>query len=124
MPVFILAFGKNTGIYEYLYYYLPSFNKIRYPVKFLFLVFILFSISAGLGWDSLKQNLEYRKKSGKRIIFGLLFLATLAAIAFGGLSYFDAEVKNFLIERGVKYPAYNDVNINVFNTKRLLAIFI
>ena len=121
---FVLAFGKNTAIYEYLYYYLPSFNKIRYPVKFLFLVFILFSISAGLGWDSLKQNLEYRKKSGKRIIFGLLFLATLAAIAFGGLSYFDKEVKNYLIANGIKYPEYNDVYINVFNTKRLLVIFI
>ena len=41
---FILAFGKNSAIYEYLYYYLPSFNKIRYLVQFLFLVFILFSI--------------------------------------------------------------------------------
>ena len=121
---FILAFGKNSAIYEYLYYYLPSFNKIRYPVKFLFLVFILFSISAGLGWDSLKQNLEYGKKRGKRIIIGLLCLATLSAIAFGFLSYFDAEVKNFLIERGVKYPEYNEVYINVFNTKRLLVIFI
>jgi len=121
---FILAFGKNSAIYEYLYYYLPSFNKIRYPVKFLFLVFILFSISAGLGWDSLRQNLEQGRKSGKWIIFCLLFLATLAAVIFGGLSYFDKEVKDFLIEKGVKYPDYNDVNINVFNTKRLLVIFI
>ncbi|MEK7847075.1 MAG: YfhO family protein, partial [Nitrospinota bacterium] len=76
-----------------------------------------------LGWDSLKQNLEYRKNSGKWIIIGLLCLATLAAIAFGGLSYFDKQVKDFLIEKGIKYPEYNDVNINVFNTKRLLAIF-
>ena len=120
---FVLAFGKNTAIYEYLYYYLPSFNKIRYPVKFLFLVFILFSISAGLGWDSLKQNLEYRKKSGKRIIFGLLCLATIAAAAFGGLSYFAQEVKDYLIANGIKFPEYNDVYINVFNTKRLLVIF-
>ncbi|MBI5049229.1 MAG: YfhO family protein [Deltaproteobacteria bacterium] len=121
---FVLAFGKNTGIYEYLYYYLPFFNKIRYPVKFLFLVFILFSICAGLGWDSLKQSLEQKRKSGKRIIFGLLCLATIAAIAFGFLSYFDNEVKDFLIKKGIKYPEYNDVKVNVFNTKRLLVIFI
>ena len=121
---FILAFGKNSAIYEYLYYYLPSFNKIRYPVKFLFLVFILFSISAGLGWDSLKQNLEYGEKRGKRIIIGLLCLATLSAIAFGLLSYFAQEVKDYLIANGIKYPEYNDVYINVFNTKRLLVIFI
>jgi len=120
---FVLAFGKNTGIYEYLYYYLPSFNKIRYPVKFLFLVFILLSISAGLGWDSLRQNFEQGRKSGKWIIFGLLCLATIAAAAFGGLSYFAQEVKNYLIANGIKYPEYNDVYINVFNTKRLLVIF-
>ena len=121
---FVLAFGKNTVIYEYLYYYLPSFNKIRYPVKFLFLIFILLAISAGIGWDSLKQNFEKNRKSGKRIIFCLLFLATIAAVIFGGLSYFDKEVKDFLIANGIKYPDYNDVNINVFNTKRFLVIFI
>jgi len=121
---FILAFGKNSAIYEYLYYYLPSFNKIRYPVKFLFLVFILFSISAGLGWDSLRQNFEQGRKSGKWIILCLLCLATLSAIAFGLLSYFAQEVKDYLIANGIKYPEYNDVYINVFNTKRLLVIFI
>src|SRR4030066_161528 len=101
---FVLAFGKNTAIYEYLYYYLPSFNKIRYPVKFLFLVFILLSISAGLGWDSLKQNLEQGRKNVKWIIIGLLCLATLSAIAFGLLSYFAQEVKDYLIANGIKYP--------------------
>ncbi|MEK7518272.1 MAG: YfhO family protein, partial [Patescibacteria group bacterium] len=33
-------------------------------------------------------------------------------------------MKDYLIANGIKYPEYNDVYINVFNTKRLLVIFI
>lgn len=118
-----LAMGRNNFFYQYLYAWAPFFGKIRYPVKFLFMVFIFISISAGMGFDALKKGLDGKEDSAKRIITVLLALATLAAVAFGLLNFLDADVKRFLIDRGIDYPRYNHVRINVFNAKRALVFF-
>ncbi|MBI5903471.1 MAG: YfhO family protein [Deltaproteobacteria bacterium] len=118
-----LAMGRNNLLYHALYAWAPFFGKIRYPVKFLFMVFLFISISAGMGFDALKKGLDAGEPSAKRIITVLLALATIAAAAFGLLNFFDAEVKRFLIGRGIDYPQYNHVRINVFNAKRALVFF-
>lgn len=118
-----LAMGRNSLLYHGLYAWAPFFSKIRYPVKFLFMVFVFISISAGMGFDALKKGLDGREQSAKRIITVLLALATMAAVAFGLLNFFDAGVKRFLIDRGIDYPQYNHVRINVFNAKRALVFF-
>lgn len=115
-----LAMGKNTLFYQYLYSYFPFFNKIRYPVKFLFLPFVLAAVSAGLGYDSLIKGLAERGKGIKRLVIALLVIATLAALLLAGLQWFDASVKASLVQRGIDYPEYNRADINIFNTKRLL----
>ncbi len=119
-----LAMGKNFAIYKFLYTWLPVFNKIRYPVKFLFLCVILISISSGLGYDSLRRGLKEGEKTTSRCLVILLFLSTISAIIFGALNFFDVEVKNYLIMNGIDYPEYNHVEINVFNTKRVLFFFL
>lgn len=118
------SMGKNNLFYYYLYTYFPFFNKIRYPVKFLFLVFLFISIAAGLGYDSLKKGVEEERASTYRVILTLLVISTIAALIFGGLDFFDARVKMFLVERGFDYPEYNYARINVFNTKRVLFFLI
>lgn len=115
-----LAMGRNTLFYQYLYSYFPFFDKIRYPVKFLFLPFIFAAISAGMGYDSLIKGLAERGKGFKRLVLALLIIATLAALLLAGLQWFDANVKASLVQRGIDYPEYNRADINIFNTKRLL----
>ncbi|MBI5561486.1 MAG: YfhO family protein [Deltaproteobacteria bacterium] len=111
-----LALGRNSAIYALLYAWFPVFGKLRFPVKFLFLAFLLVSISAGLGYDSFISN---RARLGRPVIV-ILALSFFAAIAFGGLYHFENEARGFLIGRGIDYPEYNRAGINLFNAKRLL----
>ncbi len=120
---FMLAMGKNSLIYPYLFDYIPFFSKIRYPVKFLFVPFLFLAVATGLGADSLKyfvQGSEPRKLKMEL----LLFFITITALLFGALSLYNTEVLNWLVNNGYDYPDYNYAAINLFNTKRLLFFFI
>jgi hypothetical protein len=119
-----VALGRNNPLYELIYNYLPFFNKFRYPIKFIFLSFIFLSISSGLGYDCLKRLLTEDRHKHRVIPYAFLVLATLAALGFGSLFYFDASIRGFLLERGLDYPEYNYISINLFNTKRVLVFFI
>ena len=119
-----LAMGRNNLFYPLLYGYAPFFDKIRYPVKFLFLPFLFISVSAGLGYESLKRGLSGRKKWIERSLLIILILSTFAALALGFLNFFEVQVKGFLAGRSIDYPEYNHAGVNIFNAKRLLVFFI
>lgn len=119
-----IAMGRNNLFYIYLYRWLPFFNKIRYPVKYLFVDFLFLSVAAGAGFDCLTKGLREKSKGAKRLIMALLILSTAAALALGVLDYFYNDICAYLARRGIDYPEYNRISINVFNTKRLLFIFI
>ncbi|MFQ5901874.1 MAG: YfhO family protein [Thermodesulfobacteriota bacterium] len=119
-----LAMGKNTAIYPFLYKYLPFFDKIRYPVKFLFLLALFLSITSGLGYDSLRKGLCENNRWVKRIIIGLFGVTVAASFIFGGLYYFDHEIRTALELRGLVPPDYNELSINLHNVKRLLFFII
>ncbi|OGP36324.1 MAG: hypothetical protein A2X93_09615 [Deltaproteobacteria bacterium GWC2_56_8] len=119
-----LSMGRNFFFYQYLHAWAPFFDKFRYPVKFLFAPFLFISIATGLGLDGLVEAAGKQRKSALKVIVFLLAAATLSAAAFGYLGFSGPEVKAFLVERGIDYPEYNRAEINIFNTKRLLAFFI
>jgi hypothetical protein len=119
-----LAMGKNTLIYHHLYEWFPFFDRIRYPVKFLFLALLFISLSAGLGYDCLGRGIYGQRRGFRVAIITLLVLATLAAFVLWGLIYFDTDMKGFLERSGYDYPEYNLIEINLYNTKRLLFFFI
>lgn len=119
-----LSMGRNFFFYQYLHAWLPFFDKFRYPVKFLFAPFLFLSVVAGLGCDALMDGVKKKGRGELRVILVLLGVSTLAALSFGYLSFFGPTVKAFLVERGMDYPEYNRAEINIFNTKRLLAFFI
>lgn len=120
----VLAMGRNTPLYRLLYDYLPFIGKIRYPVKFLFVPFLFIAISAGLGLDSLKEGLKAADKRTSGAIWVILAFATAAALALGGLDYFEPGISGYLITKGFDYPEYNKATINIFNAKRVLFFFI
>jgi len=113
-----LALGGFNPLYYYLYSYAPFFNKLRYPVKFLYLAILAISITAGLGMHLLMEKEKDRVKtyfinavfiSGFIAVFFLLFLVL-------GHSY----IESFLKAKGIDSPDYKSVGINLYNAKRAL----
>lgn len=113
-----LALGGFNPLYYYLYSYVPFFNKLRYPVKFLYLAILAISITAGLGMHLLMEKEKDRVKtyfinavfiSGFIAVFFLLFLIL-------GHSY----IESFLKAKGIDSPDYKSVGINLYNAKRAL----
>ena len=119
----ILAMGKYTAFYPILFDYLPFLDKIRYPVKFLFAPFLLIAVASGLGFDALKSGLESGDGKTRRAIIIILGISTIAALAFGALNFFETGIGEYLAARGIDYPAYNSIDINLFNAKRVLFFY-
>ena len=85
---FFLSLGGHNLLYPYLFEWVPVLKKIRYPVKFFFIVIFLVCLSAGWGWDFLLKHL--RKKSVRLLLFFL----------FSVFGFFFSVVLLFL----VRYP--------------------
>jgi hypothetical protein len=120
----MLSLGKNTPLYQPLYDYMPFIDKIRYPVKFLFVPFLFMAIAAGLGLESLKQGLRQADRRTSRGVWAFLGLATLGALVLGFVDYFEPVISEKLTTGGFDFPEYNRAGINIFNAKRALIFFI
>lgn len=120
----MFSLGRNTPFYQPLYDYLPFIDKIRYPVKFLFVPFLFMAIAAGLGLECLKEGLRQADKRTSLAVWAFLGLAALGALALGGLDYLEPVISEMLGSKGFGYPEYNRVDINIFNAKRALFFFI
>jgi len=117
----LLAIGQNTPLHHFLYDYLPFFNKLRYPVKFIFLAILILCITAGLGFDRFKQ--EANSQNNEVFFWGrvILVLGFLCILSFGIFNMFHTEFVSYFKSIGWDRPKYNEVDINLFNIKRLLA---
>ncbi|CAG1066292.1 hypothetical protein BAC1_01900 [uncultured bacterium] len=120
----LLSLGRNTPFYQLLYEYVPFIDKIRYPVKFLFVPFLFIAIAAGLGLESLKEGLRQSDRRTSLVIWVFLGLAVLSALALGFLDYFEPVITEMLRAGGFDFPEYNRADINIFNAKRALVFFI
>ncbi len=116
---FIFALGGNTPVYHLLHK-IPPFNSIRYPVKFLFLFFIVISITSGIGLDKLIEGIKNKSVVTKKMIQIFFYTGFFFAAFWGYLYLFDADVYIFLDKNGFKPPAYNDIWFNLHNAKRFL----
>ncbi|MBI2560729.1 MAG: hypothetical protein HYW14_06320, partial [Planctomycetes bacterium] len=118
----ILAFGGHTPIYFYLYKYVPYFDKIRYPVKFLFLTTLVISVTAGLGYDRLRDGIKEKSNVVTRLVYGIFAFGFFTVLAFGCINFFEVGITSFLKSKGLDAPDYNDLFVNIHNIKRLLCI--
>jgi hypothetical protein len=113
----ILAFGGNTPIYKVLYK-IPPFNAIRYPVKFLFLLFFGISVTTALGLDRLRGYFENKDKKIQYAVQIFFYVGFLFALLWGYCNIFSVDVEGFFIKHGLKPPLYNEIWFNVHNIKR------
>ena len=116
-----LAMGKNALFHHFLFDYLPFFNKLRYPVKFIFLAVLILSVAAGLGYDYLKKKFEENNSDSKKWARYILSLGFLCMIIFGILNFFNEPITTYFKVIGWDYPKYNETENNIFNFKRFLA---
>ncbi|MBC8283607.1 MAG: YfhO family protein [Nitrospinae bacterium] len=116
-----LAMGKNTLFHHFLYDNLPFFDKLRFPVKFIFLAVLIISVMAGLGYDYFKKEFTNNDSKSQRLANYILALAFLCMVVFGPLNFFNESLVTHLKAIGWDHPEYNETEINLFNFKRFLA---
>ena len=119
-----LSLGHQNPLYPWVFKYVPFFNGIRYPVKFLYIFILVLSITAGLGFDQLVSN---RKEGGMGRKKHLLSLAALACgLILLFLFFGQKEVGAFLTRQGIDSPHFNHAATNLYNAQRFffyLALF-
>jgi Bacterial membrane protein YfhO len=87
----LLAMGKYTPIYSWLFHYCPPFRYGRFPVKYLLVVNLCFSLLAGFGLDRVEDIRKERTSSrGRRnigialfVLFVLTLLIVSLSLSFG-----------------------------------------
>ena len=113
-----LSLGKYNPLYAFVFKYVPFFNGIRYPVKFLYIFILVLSVTAGLGFQKLS---EYSKDSERKRLKHLLIIFSLVS---GSLLLFSAlghkEVEDFLRLKGIDFPDFNYLSVNLHHAKRFL----
>jgi hypothetical protein len=113
-----LSLGHYNPLYPFVFKYIPFFNGIRYPAKFLYIFVLVLSISAGLGFQRLVEiSREGENKRLKRIliIFSLALGLLLLFLVVG-----HQEIEYFLKGKGVDFPNFNHVAINLYHATRFL----
>jgi hypothetical protein len=120
----VLALGRYTPFYALFFDYVPFLDRVRYPVRFLFLAVFVISICAGLGYDSLKQGISSGNNAVGGVMYGILALSLVGALLLGLLDIFEDHVSHLMKIKGFAPPHYNDIGINLHNIKRLLVISI
>ena len=119
-----LSLGHYNPLYSFVFKYIPFFNGIRYPAKFLYIFILVLSITAGLGFQRLT---EISKESGNKryknifIAFSLTCGFLLLFLVLG-----HKEIEHFLKLREIDFPQFNHLSVNLFHAKRFffyLALF-
>jgi len=113
-----LALGKYNPLYPFVFKYVPFFNGIRYPAKFLYIFILVLSVTAGLGFQKLS---EYSKDNERKRLKHLLIIFSLIS---GSLLLFSAlghqQVEHFLKLRGIDSPDFNPLAVNFRHAQRFL----
>ena len=77
----LLALGKYSPFYSWLFRYCPIFRYGRYPVKFMFVANFCFALLAGLGLDRIEELRDQYCFKSRTTYWGIvLFLFSVAAL--------------------------------------------
>jgi hypothetical protein len=112
-----LSLGHYNPLYKFVFQYVPFFNSIRYPVKFLFIFIIALSITAGLGFDRLVLNIK--KGMSKRLDNLLIISAFICGLILLLMVMGTEDIVSLMKSKGIDFPDFNYASVNLYNTKRL-----
>ena len=92
----ILALGRFTPLYSFLYNFIPGFKHVRYPVKFLYLGAISFSVLAGMGYEMIVTLKNKAKRQS--ITSNLLRINVFFAIVLGLFFIYWDRIMKYVIK--------------------------
>jgi Bacterial membrane protein YfhO len=83
IALLILALGRFTPVFAAVYYAIPLFRLVRFPVKFLIPAVLMMALLAGWGLDALPDFAGQPRGRRKRILvpLGVVLAAALAVVA-------------------------------------------
>jgi hypothetical protein len=111
-----LSLGGYNPLYPFVFKYVPFFNGIRYPVKFLYIFILVLAISAGLGFQRLS---EFSKKAKNQRLKHILIIFSCASGFFLLFLVIDHKaIEQFLKLKGVDFPDFNYLLVNLHHLKR------
>ena len=111
-----LSLGGYNPLYPFVFKYVPFFNGIRYPVKFLYIFILVLAISAGLGFQRLS---EFSKEAeNKRLKHILIIFSCASGIFLLFLVINHKAIEQFLKLKGVDFPDFNYLLVNLHHLKR------
>jgi hypothetical protein len=111
-----LSLGKYNPLYLYVYKYIPFFNGLRYPVKFLYIFILVLSITAGLGFQRLT---EFSKEGGSKRLNNIFIIASLIfGLALLFLVIDHKGMEQFFKLKGIDFPDFNHLSVNLYHAKR------
>jgi hypothetical protein len=119
-----LSLGHYNPLYSFVFKYIPFFNGIRYPAKFLYIFILVLSITAGLGFQrltELSKECEHKTYKNLFIVFSLICGFFLLILVLG-----HKEIEHFLKLKEIDFPQFNHLSVNLFHAKRFffyLALF-
>ena len=113
-----LALGHYNPLYPFVFKYVPFFNGIRYPAKFLYIFILVLSITAGLGFQKLS---EFSKENEKKRLKHLLIIFSLG-IWFPSpvLCPWASTGGTFPEIKGIDFPDFNPLSVNLHHAQRFL----
>ncbi len=113
-----LSLGQYNPFYPFVFKYVPFFNGIRYPAKFLYIFILILSITAGLGFEKLTG---FSKESARRGLKHLsIILALVSGLALLILVLGHQKIEHLLRGKGLDVPDFNFLSINLYHAKRFV----
>ncbi len=113
-----LSLGHYNPLYPFVFKYVPFFNGIRYPAKFLYIFILVLAISAGLGFQRLT---EFSKENEEKILKNLFIVLSLTSgLLLLAFILGHKEIEYFLSLRKIDFPDFNRLPVNLYHVKRFL----
>lgn len=112
IALFILALGAHTPVFQFLYNWLPGFNKFRGSSKFIFPACLFLVMLAGIGFDKLirHNNTDYKFVIGVAVIGISLLTAAYLIFANPHLIGNMMRVLEATKESYLPQTIYSDIN--------------
>ena len=111
-----LSLGRYNPLYPFIFKYLPFFDGIRYPVKFLYIFIFVLAITAGLGFERLRELTREEGERGSKHLLIILSILSGSILVFFVLDH--QGIFNFLKGKGIDFPDFNYLSTNLYHTKR------